>query len=63
MPGLTKKHETAFLTTLSGALEHYREEPPRGECVIVMEGREQTGDEQEKQKLGEHESGRTYENV
>lgn len=36
---LTKKHETAFLTTLSGALEHYRLQEPKGECVIVLEGR------------------------
>ena len=34
---LTKKHETAFLTTLEDALEYYRQEDPRGECVIVME--------------------------
>ena len=36
---LTKKHETVFLSTLSGALEYYRDQEPRGECVIVMEGR------------------------
>lgn len=36
---LTKKHETVFLSTLSGALEYYRDREPRGECVIVMEGR------------------------
>lgn len=36
---LTKKYETAFLTTLSGAIAHYEAEEPRGECVIVMEGR------------------------
>ena len=35
---LTKKHETAFLTTLSGILEFYKEEDPKGECVLVMEG-------------------------
>ena len=36
---LTKKHETAFTTTLSEALEFYRENEPKGECVIVLEGR------------------------
>ena len=36
---LTKKHETAFLTTLQEAVEHYRETEPRGECVLVLEGR------------------------
>ena len=50
---LTKKHETAFLTTLSGALERYREEPPRGECVSVMEGRSRQEMEKEKQKAWE----------
>ena len=28
---LTKKHETAFATTLAGALEYYRDQEPRGE--------------------------------
>ena len=36
---LTKKYETAFLTTLSGAIAHYEENEPKGECVIVLEGR------------------------
>ena len=36
---LTKKHETAFRTTLSEALSWYKTNEPRGECVIVMEGR------------------------
>lgn len=36
---LTKKHETALRTTLSGILEHYRVEEPRGECVLVIEGK------------------------
>lgn len=36
---LTKKHETAFQTTLAGALEYYGANAPKGECVIVMEGR------------------------
>lgn len=36
---LTKKHETVFQTTLTEALEHFRREEPRGECVIVIEGK------------------------
>ena len=37
---LTKKHETVFGTTLAGALEWYTENPPRGECVLVIEGKD-----------------------
>ena len=36
---LTKKHETVFLTTLQDALTFYRENEPKGECVILIEGR------------------------
>ncbi len=36
---LTKKHETAFRTTLQEAASYYTANEPRGECVIVMEGR------------------------
>ena len=36
---LTKKHETAFTTTLSEAVVYYEAEAPRGECVLVLEGR------------------------
>jgi 16S rRNA (cytidine1402-2'-O)-methyltransferase len=36
---LTKKHETVFLTTLSNALKFYTENEPKGECVILIEGR------------------------
>lgn len=36
---LTKKHETAFMTTLSKAAEYYRENEPKGECVILLEGK------------------------
>ena len=35
---LTKKHETVFPTTLMEAARWYKENPPLGECVIVMEG-------------------------
>ena len=36
---LTKKHETAFVTTLEEALSYYEENEPKGECVLVLEGR------------------------
>lgn len=35
---LTKKHETAFLTSLAEAVRHYEEEEPKGECVLVIDG-------------------------
>ncbi len=35
---LTKRHETNFRTTLSGAVAHYETEEPRGEYVLVIEG-------------------------
>lgn len=36
---LTKKFETVFPTTLEGALEYYKTEEPRGEYVLVLEGK------------------------
>lgn len=36
---LTKRFETVTPTTLEEALEHYREEEPRGEYVLVLEGK------------------------
>ena len=50
---LTKKHETVFATTLREALEYYQKQEPRGECVIVMEGRSRRQMEEEKQKAWE----------
>ncbi|MCL2056227.1 MAG: 16S rRNA (cytidine(1402)-2'-O)-methyltransferase [Oscillospiraceae bacterium] len=35
---LTKMHEEIIRTTLSGAVEKYSSEPPRGEFVLVVEG-------------------------
>lgn len=37
---LTKKYETVIKTTLSGAIAHYKVEEPRGEYVLVLEGRD-----------------------
>lgn len=36
---LTKKHETVFRTILREALDYYRHNDPKGECVIVLEGK------------------------
>ncbi|MCM1190200.1 MAG: 16S rRNA (cytidine(1402)-2'-O)-methyltransferase [bacterium] len=36
---LTKKFETVMPTTLEEALEYYRDEEPRGEYVLVIEGK------------------------
>lgn len=38
---LTKVHEDVFRTTLSGALEYFDENLPRGEYVIIVEGAEE----------------------
>ena len=48
---LTKRHETAFATTLQGALEFYDTQEPKGECVIVMEGRSRQQMQEEKQQV------------
>ena len=36
---LTKKHETAFATTIEEACGYYEENAPKGECVLVIEGK------------------------
>ena len=50
---LTKRHETAFSTTFRGALDFYENQEPKGECVIVMEGRSFRELEEEKQRSWE----------
>ena len=50
---LTKKHETAFVTTMEEALAHYREVDPRGECVLVIEGRRRQEIREEARKAWE----------
>lgn len=35
---ITKLHEQTLRTTLSGALAHFRETPPKGEFVLVLRG-------------------------
>lgn len=48
---LTKRHETAFAATLEDAVAHYEANTPKGECVLVLEGksREQMQEEERKQ--------------
>jgi len=36
---LTKKHETAFRSTIEELINYYEKEKPLGECVLVIEGR------------------------
>ena len=36
---LTKKHETAFVTTVEEAILYYEVNEPKGECVLVIEGK------------------------
>ena len=36
---LTKKHETAFHSTIEDLLAYYEKEKPLGECVLVIEGK------------------------
>lgn len=50
---LTKRHETAFVTTIQGALDFYETQEPKGECVIVIEGRSRREMKEEAQKSWE----------
>ena len=50
---LTKKYETAFRTTFQGALDHFETEEPRGECVIVIEGKSPEEIKKEKEQAWE----------
>ena len=36
---LTKKHETLLRLPMGALLRHFRENEPKGECVLVVEGR------------------------
>lgn len=43
---LTKIHETVFNTTLSGAVGFYTDNPPKGEFVLIIEGKKEEEGEQ-----------------
>lgn len=47
---LTKKHETAFLTDMENAIGYYEENTPKGECVLVIEGKNPEEIRQEQQQ-------------
>lgn len=50
---LTKKHETAFLTTIDDLLAYYKDSKPLGECVLVIQGRSRKEMEKEAQESWE----------
>lgn len=50
---LTKKFETIMPTTLAGAAAYYEENEPKGEYVLVIEGRSRKEIEEEQQKSWE----------
>lgn len=51
---LTKRHETIFRTTLTEAVSYYEANTPKGECVLVLEGRSRSEMEaEEQQRWGE----------
>ena len=47
---LTKKHETAFRTTIEDLIAFYKDQKPLGECVLVIEGRSRKEMDQESQE-------------
>ena len=48
---LTKKHEEVYRVTIGECLERYRDEEPRGECVLVIEGADTVRQAEEKARL------------
>lgn len=63
---LTKKHETVFLSTLHEIREYYQVQEPRGECVLVIQGKswkeKETENQQEWMKMSLQEHMSYYEN-
>lgn len=51
---LTKRHEESWETTLSGALKRYETESPRGECVLVLEGKTREEVQEDERRLWEN---------
>lgn len=50
---LTKKYETAFQTTFQEAQNHYKEHSVKGECVLVIEGKNREEVKEEERKKWE----------
>lgn len=46
---LTKKHETLWQTSIQEAADYYKESAPKGECVLVIEGKSRQTLKEEKQ--------------
>ena len=63
---LTKKHETAFHSTIEDLIFYYQTEKPLGECVLVIEGRSRKEIEEEQkaswEKISIEEHMEIYEN-
>lgn len=47
---LTKRYETVFPTTISGAISYYNAQEPKGEFVLVIEGKDMRAVQEEKQQ-------------
>ena len=50
---LTKKHETAFHTSIEDCIQFYETQEPKGECVLIVEGRSREEIEENKRKKWE----------
>lgn len=50
---LTKKYEEAWQTTIEKAIERYEAEEPKGECVLVIEGKSFYEKDEEKRQIWE----------
>ena len=50
---LTKKHETAFCSTIKDLLDFYQDQKPLGECVLVIEGKSREEIREEEKAAGE----------
>lgn len=46
---LTKRHETQWQTSIQEAADYYKESAPKGECVLVIEGKSRQALKEEKQ--------------
>ena len=57
---LTKKHETAFRSTIDDVLDFYRQEKPLGECVLVIEGKSRQAIQEENRASWEEISIETH---
>ena len=57
---LTKKHETVFSSLIEEAVLYYKAHEPKGECVIIIEGRSRQEvcarerEEWEEMSIGDH---------